>query len=96
MCGKAKKCSGWQMGKMGATPKHCALIENGTLLDQGGSNLIASVAKESSGGGGGGGGYMSAHFGEWYSHPKMGECTNGHSVGDGSGCTWRAVGNRGC
>ena len=26
--------------------------------------------------------------GEWYSHPTAGRCTGGHTVGDGSGCTW--------
>eukprot|EP01047_Picozoa_sp_COSAG01_P047601 COSAG01_NODE_4564_length_4919_cov_6.477386_2_plen_269_part_00 len=34
----------------------------------------------------------SSHFGIWYSSPAMGQCTGGHRVGDGSGCTWRAVG----
>jgi hypothetical protein len=33
-----------------------------------------------------------AHFGEWYSHPEMGECKDGAFVGDGSGCSWRAIG----
>ena len=34
----------------------------------------------------------SSHFGIWYSSPAMGECQPGQYVGDGSGCTWRAVG----
>jgi hypothetical protein len=34
----------------------------------------------------------SSHFGIWFSSPAMGQCTGGHRVGDGSGCTWRAVG----
>lgn len=38
------------------------------------------------------GGYGGSHFGIWYSSPAMGECRAGHYVGDGSGCTWRAVG----
>lgn len=29
--------------------------------------------------------------GLWYSHPKGGECVNGHFVGDGSGCTYRVI-----
>ena len=37
------------------------------------------------------GGYMS-EFGIWYSHPGQGQCNDGHRVGDGSGCTWRAIG----
>lgn len=48
-----------------------------------------------SGGGGGGGGHGPSHMfpagGLWYSHPAIGECKGGHYVGDGSGCTWRAV-----
>lgn len=76
-------------GKKPPPPTHCSLIKNGNLINQPDTHRIASVAK-TGGGGGGGGGYV--HFGEWYSHPAMGECTGSHYVGDGSGCTWRAVG----
>jgi hypothetical protein len=31
------------------------------------------------------------YVGLWYSNPHNGECTDGHTVGDGSGCTWRVV-----
>lgn len=39
------------------------------------------------------GSYASMHpaGGEWYSHPSLGQCVDGHYVGDGSGCTWRVV-----
>ena len=88
-CGADKQCDGWQMGLMSAKKRtECSLIKNGTLINQG-KTPIESVAK---GGGSGGGGGNSLRFGDWYSHPAMGECTGGHALGDGSGCSWRAVG----
>ena len=33
----------------------------------------------------------SAEDGVWYSHPRAGECKNGHYVGDGSGCSYRHI-----
>lgn len=94
--GAEKECDGWQMGNLtssGSSGKkapphtHCSFIKNGNLLNQPDKHKIASVAKTSGGGGG-----SFTHFGEWYSHPAMGECTGSHYVGDGSGCTWRAIG----
>jgi hypothetical protein len=89
-CGADKQCDGWQMGLLSKKKLKCSFIKNGTLLNQG-NTPIASVAK-TGGGGGGGGGTNVDHFGEWYSHPQMGECTGKQVVGDGSGCSWRAVG----
>ena len=30
-------------------------------------------------------------MGSWFSHPMNGQCNGTHTVGDGSGCTWRAA-----
>ena len=80
--GAEKECDGWQMGNLtssGSSGKkapphtHCSFIKNGNLLNQPDKHKIASVAKTSGGGGG-----SFTHFGEWYSHPAMGECTGSH------------------
>jgi hypothetical protein len=40
---------------------------------------------------GGGSGGRGKSMGSWYSHPMNGQCNGTHTVGDGSGCTWRTA-----
>ena len=75
-----KECADCSLGYVDDTPPPC----NCTRVHQTvGRELLNATFK----------GYPAGDpaGGIWFSHPAQGECTDGHYVGDGSGCTWRVV-----